>query len=100
MTDSEGSVGPVIEYEVSATPVTLDDLEPTGEPQEPGELEEAMAWLREALKGGPMGAKEVVKEAGEVGIAKSTLKKAKRELGVVSAKGKKRTDTWEWSLAE
>ncbi len=45
-----------------------------------------------------MGAKEVVKEAGEVGIARSTLKKAKRELGVTSAKGKQPGDEWVWSL--
>jgi hypothetical protein len=43
--------GPVIEYEVSATPVTLDDLEPTGEQQEPGELEEAMVGLDRGRKG-------------------------------------------------
>lgn len=71
------------------------------EGDQPGELDEAVSWLTEALAGGAVGAKEIVKQALEVGFARSTIKKAKRELGVQSQKaaleGGKEAG-WAWVL--
>lgn len=50
----------------------------------PGELDEAIAWLRERLEGGAVPATEVTADAAQCAIAERTLKRARRELGVVS----------------
>lgn len=98
VTTSDRAPGPVIEYEVSPTPVTLDDLETTGEPQEPGELEEATAWLREALGEGPVPTTAIMSRAKEMGMSAVTVRRAKRDLGIRADKGNKRTDGWTWAL--
>lgn len=97
----EDALGPTVEYEIDPNPVTLEDLEPTGESDQPGELDEAIAWLKETLRDGAMGAKEINRMAGEVGIAQKTLKRAKRQLGVRSERQSQGNDgegTWCWSL--
>lgn len=90
---------PRVGYDISDKPVLIDDLEDPAPGAEPsGELDEAIAWLKETLGNGPVGAKEVVEQASGVGISRATLKRAKSALGVGSAKGEKPTDAWAWSL--
>lgn len=98
----EDTQGPTVEYEIDSKPITLEDLEATaGEGDQPGELDEAVAWLREALREGAVGAKEINEMAGEVGISKITLKRAKRVLGVRSEKGPAPNAQWSWvSIAD
>lgn len=99
VTEKDGAPGPTIEYEVSAQPVTLDDLEAAGDqPQEPGELEEAVSWLREALRDGAMGAKEVMRQAKEMGMSSVTVRRAKRQAGVRVEKSKEKDGPWMWRL--
>lgn len=102
ITQKDGDSGPTVEYQIDTRPITLEDLEQTGaEGDQPGELDEAVSWLTEALTGGAVGAKEIVKQAGEVGISKRTLARAKRELGVRSARHSGGTDgdgSWSWIM--
>lgn len=60
-----------------------------------GGRDEAVAFLRDLLDAGPVGAKKARQEADEAGIAQRTLDRAKKALGVVSAKT---GATWSWSL--
>jgi hypothetical protein len=62
--------------------------------------DEADSFLREVLSGGSLPAKEVKRQAEEVGIAIRTLKRAKHSLGVKARREGGITDAgqWLWSL--
>jgi hypothetical protein len=85
------------------TPVTAEALlAPKGGDEERSELDEAIAFLEQALHDGPRKVKELFREANDAGISESTLKRAKRKRGVEcrrrqegfgGAKG-----YWEWCL--
>jgi hypothetical protein len=63
------------------------------------ELTEAMAFLKELLGAGPLRAAEVAEQARGQGFSERTLRRAKKELGVVanrSGDGK----SWRWALPE
>ena len=62
---------------------------------------EAADFLETELANGPVPSGEVLGEARAAGISKSTLDRAKRELGVESRKvGDVSEGHWEWRLAE
>ena len=58
-------------------------------------LEEAMEWLRDALCDGPRPADELKQQAESDGIARRTLDRAKKRVGVVSRRAGK---AWVWEL--
>jgi hypothetical protein len=60
---------------------------------------EAKEFLLERLEAGPMNSDDIVEEAKQQGIAKRTLDRAKKDLGIKSRKQHGRTDgTWFWEL--
>jgi putative DNA primase/helicase len=60
---------------------------------------EAREFLLERLGGGPAKADDIIDEAKQEGIAKRTLERAKKELGIKSRKEHGRTDgPWMWEL--
>ncbi len=61
--------------------------------QSGGKAEEATAWLRELLAGGPVETSEVARQAEQVGYGRRVMSKAKGELGAESraAKGTRPT---------
>ena len=63
----------------------------------PGAREQAKAFLKEALKGGPVQAKEVQDWAEDEGISGKTLKRAKKDLGIKSHQESKK---WFWTLPD
>lgn len=67
--------------------------------------DEAVLFLREILAGGPVPAKKVIEEADGAGIAEKTLRRAKKELGILvyreNTEGEKRgAGRWLWRLPE
>lgn len=64
-------------------------------PEEPGASDAAKAFLREALKSGPVPAKDVLAWADDEGIKKRTLDRAKKALGVVA---EQKSGGWWWAL--
>jgi hypothetical protein len=54
---------------------------------------EARAWLKDALKKGPVAAHEIEERAKKDGICMRTLKAAKKELGIAS---ERRDGAWSW----
>ncbi|MCA9935613.1 MAG: AAA family ATPase [Ardenticatenaceae bacterium] len=64
-------------------------------PQKYSELDRAMDFLRELLERQPVTAKGGEEAAMKAGISQSTLKRAKKQLGITSAK---KADGWYWSL--
>lgn len=68
--------------------------------EEPGELERACAFLEDSLRDGPVSAVEMAAQAKDVGIAKSTLNRAKKKVGIRSRKvtDSGRVAQWNWSL--
>ena len=60
-------------------------------------LDEAKGWLRAILVDGPVAADEAIKRARADGIAKRTLDRASKELGIAKNKAAM-TDGWWWSL--
>jgi hypothetical protein len=63
-------------------------------------LEEAAAWLRDTLAAGPVAAKEITRQAREVGIAERTLKRAKRTERITSeaVRDDNGFTGWTWTL--
>jgi hypothetical protein len=64
--------------------------------EEKSALAEAKEFLQDELRDGPMGAKQVKKNARDADIAERTLKRAKAELRVRS--DKEADGSWTWSL--
>ncbi len=62
-------------------------------------IEEARAWLREALAAGPRLARELRQEAGERGIGRSALYAARKAEGVAIAKEHTVQGSWVWTLS-
>jgi hypothetical protein len=60
---------------------------------------EAREFLLERLEAGPVNSDDIVEEAKQEGIAKRTLDRAKKDLGVKSRKQQGKTDgPWLWEL--
>jgi hypothetical protein len=61
--------------------------------------QEAKAFLQERLEAGPVKAEDIIEEAKQDGIAKRTLDRAKKELGIKSHKEHGKIDgDWMWGL--
>lgn len=65
-------------------------------------VDEAVEWLRAILADGPVSAKEITKQARDVGISDRTLKRAKGPAGVESKSERDENgfSGWKWSLKE
>lgn len=62
-------------------------------------LEEAEAWLADALGSGPIAAKDVKSRAAEAGIKSRTLERARAKLGVLPKRaGFGHGSQWVWSM--
>ena len=104
-----GQFGPSLGYVIEAdgtfrwtgesqlTAATILGPELNGE--ELGARADAQELLLSVLAEGPRPAKDVMAEAGQKGISKRTLKRAKKELRVRSDKCQM-NGGWEWSLPE
>jgi hypothetical protein len=79
-------------------PPVQEQLEPR-QPDRTSKLSEAVHWLRDLLKDGePMEQAEIVGLAMAEGISRSTLDRAKKELGVKSEKMPGGSSPWTWVL--
>jgi hypothetical protein len=87
----------VVEY-MGDSEITAQQMNAT--PEDEGErdrLAEAKEFLRDALRAGPLGSKQIQKEAGESSIAWRTVERAKSALKVQSVKDPD-TGKWQWVL--
>lgn len=71
-------------------------LRTAGDPEQKSVLREAMEFLRDELKDGPMAASAIRERAGKERISDATLRRAKSDLGVVSEK--QGDGSWSWHL--
>jgi hypothetical protein len=62
------------------------------------ERREAKEFLQDRLGAGPVKQEELLAEAAAIDIAEKTLRRAKKELAVVSRKGKGIDGGWTWEL--
>ena len=85
---------------IGLSDVSADQLVAVSSEDKGGAIKDAVEFLREVLKDGPMMAKEVFHLAKEGGHTKTTLKRAAKELTVVktSQHDGKNIVGWEWSL--
>ena len=93
---------PAIAWEPGEVNETADEIfAPANSPDEGrGALAEAEAFLTESLRDGPVESEILSRDADQVGISQSTLKRAKRSLGVKAGKSKFGTGgKWVCSLA-
>jgi hypothetical protein len=75
----------VVEWEREPFNMTADELM-AGEPRGASKLDEAEGFLRETLCNGPIASGELARLAEDAGISERTLERARKRLGVVSAK--------------
>ena len=93
-----------LEWEPDAIDVTADESMGTafgahdGAPRGPSALDEAKDFLREELKDGPVGAREIKRRAEDAGVSGITLERAKRDLGVESSRCPENPKRWVWGL--
>lgn len=80
----QDSGGGRVEYRRLAPGTGVDSVECAPDRPDPSELDEARAFLRDALAAGDRPARELIAEAAEAGIVVATLKRAKRSLGYAS----------------
>jgi putative DNA primase/helicase len=59
---------------------------------------EAREFLRERLEAGPVNSDDIIEEAKQEGIAKRTLDRAKKDLGIKSRRRGGTDGTWFWEL--
>ena len=67
-------------------------------PETRSALDEARAWLHEALASGPRPAKELERDARAQGVAARTLVGARKAEGVIARKEQTRNGRWLLSL--
>ena len=93
---------PVVEWEGTCELGAADLLGSPSNGRERSATKEAEAWLETVLAESPFPAAKVYDLAEEAGIAKRTLKRAKRSLGVVAERvvGLGSGGYWVWSLPE
>ena len=86
---------PVVMWE--STPVEIDINEALSSESDDlrSERDDAVEWLESELYHGPVSSKELQAQAREAGHSWSTVKRAKKELGVVAKKNGMRGG-WEW----
>ena len=81
------------------TRLTAEDLAGSGRGPTHTTFLEAVLWLEARLEGRlPCLGTVIEKEAAEQDIAATTLRRAKKALGVVSTKGHDKDDVWTWFL--
>jgi len=64
---------------------------------EPGQKSEAKDWLKAFLGEGEKPAADILKEGSKIGVSEKTIRRAKKELGIVSSKGEF-SGVWSWAL--
>jgi len=65
--------------------------------EEKSALEEAKEYLQETLAAGPIPSAEILKQSKKDGIAERTLNRAKKDIGIISAR---ENDVWYWKMPE
>ncbi len=87
-----------IVWESESVTITADDLmQSVDVHQELSALDEAVGWLEATLADGPVAAAEIFDRAKAEGISERTLRRAKKTLGVKTAK-EGMEDGWSWFL--
>jgi putative DNA primase/helicase len=96
----EGHAGVISSYSVwgKAVEGTATELLAESEPDD-GEGANAEQFLRETLAGGAMPQKDLVRECKDAGFSVATLRRAKKQIGIVSKKDGMR-GVWFWSLPD
>lgn len=83
--------------------LTADELENPEENERTDAVSEAEVWLTGLLANGPVSAKEVTKRCVADGLSITTVRRAKRRLGIDATRMASAGDeqaTWVWSLPE
>ena len=104
-------MGPAVGYEVRAgafcwtgpSSLTVSDILAADHGDLPSALDLATAFLRDELADGAVPARQVYRDAQDLGITKRTLDRAKADLGVVTQRqgnvGSRGGGGWVWQLA-
>jgi putative DNA primase/helicase len=89
---------PRLNWEPGAVSVDANDV--LGDHENHSERAEAEQWLRDYLANGPVGARETIRAANDVGVTRTTLWRAAAAIGAVKHKLGGRGAGWEWSLPD
>lgn len=89
---------PAIVWDTTPVGIDAESFDSREEVDEADTLDEACAWLTDALSQGPLAANEIRERADRDGVAFGTLRRAKRRLGVVSRKTSDTNSPWVWAF--
>ena len=88
-------------FEPGVQPPSIKDQLGPRPPERSSKLDEAMRWLKGLLKSGTAReCTEIVRLAAEEGISRTTLDRAKKEMGIKSEKLPGGAAPWAWGTAE
>jgi putative DNA primase/helicase len=91
---------PRLDWESGAVNVDANEILNVEQREDHSEHKEAEQWLREYLEDGPVGAREAIRAANDVGISKMMLWRASNAIHVARHKLGGRGAGWEWSLPD
>jgi hypothetical protein len=91
---------PRLDWEPGAVNMDANEVLNVEDREDHSEHKEAEQWLREYLADGPVGAREAIRAANDVGISKMMLWRVSNALHVARHKLGGRGAGWEWSLPD
>lgn len=91
---------PRLNWESGAVNMDADSVLNVEHGEDHSERKDAEEWLRDYLADGPVGAREAIRAANDVGISKMMLWRASNALKVARHKLGGRGAGWEWSLPD
>jgi putative DNA primase/helicase len=97
----DGICEPRIDWEQDPVPLTADDAlaAETEAAIDSTDREQVVDWLKEVLDAGPLPARDVQAQARECGFSSATLRRAKKDVGVlVTREGYGKEGKWRWKL--
>lgn len=95
-TNPEGC--PFLSWEGKSDLTAKDLLQTDDKPRNAPKKGEAVAWLENRLKGGPVESETLFSEGAEHDISPKTLKRAKKEMGIISFREGGADGSWFWDL--
>lgn len=95
---SKGLAAPHVAWDGEPVTVNANEAVRASSGTSDGKIKEAKEWLAEELATGPKPAKTVEREAKREGISERTLRRAKKEIGVITEKVGL-DEGWWWRLA-
>lgn len=91
---------PRVEWEADAVNMSIDECLMPDNPDRRIAIADAKEWLQQALTDGPMEGAKMIEQAAKSGHSERTLRRARKDAGILSYKGTGYAAPWYWKLPD